>query len=136
MSRLADLNGIVIPGRGLGAPRMSNSDITDRLAELVGFSLVPGTLNVRLPEPFERSLASLYIAASEISPEWEAETGQAGYFFLPVLVAGRYRCMAFQADEPGYPADQIELIGEVHFRSTLGLRDGDPIGLSVMATDR
>ena len=42
----------------------------------------------------------------------------------------------FQADEPGYPTDQIELIGEVHFRSTLGLRDGDPIGLSVMATDR
>ena len=66
-------------------------------------SLVPGTLNVRLPEPFERSLASLYIAASEISPEWEAETGQAGYFFLPVLVAGRYRCMAFRPTSPDTP---------------------------------
>src|SRR2546429_3790317 len=110
MNRLAEVRGIVIPGRGLGAPRMSDPDLTARLAELVGFPVLPGTLNVRLPEPFDRSLASLHVAASDITPEWEAETGQAGYFFVPVLVAGRYRCMAFQADEPGYPEDQVELI--------------------------
>jgi CTP-dependent riboflavin kinase len=51
---------------------------------------------------------------------------------VPVLVAGRYRGVAFQADEPGYPADLVELLCEVHLRDTLGLHDGDPIGFSVL----
>lgn len=66
-----------------------------------------------------------------ISPDWEARTGQAGYFFVPVLIAERYRGVAFQADEPGYPPDQIELISEVHVRSALGVSDGAPISFTV-----
>ncbi len=51
---------------------------------------------------------------------------------MPVLVAGRYRGVAFQADEPGYPADQVELLWEVHLRDSLGLSDGDSIDFSVL----
>jgi CTP-dependent riboflavin kinase len=126
-----ELTGIVIPGRGLGSVRMAHSHTLARIEELVGFSLVPGTLNVRLPGHVEPSLISSYLAAAEISPGWETETAQAGYFLVPVLVAGRYRGVAFQADEPGYPADQVELVCEVHLRDTLGLSDGDPITFSV-----
>jgi CTP-dependent riboflavin kinase len=114
---------------------MADPSAIDRMGELAGFPVVPGTLNVRVPEPIERSPAWRYLAAAELSPEWEASTGQAGYFVAPALVAGRYRCLAFQADEPGYPADQIELVAEVHLRSTLGLRDGDPILLSVLVPE-
>lgn len=128
-----ELSGIVTPGRALGAQRMANSGIIDRLQKLVGFPVVPGTLNVRLPEPIERSPDWRYIASADITPEWEAETGQAGYFVALALVADHYRCLAFQADEPGYPSDLIELVGEVHIRSTLGMRDGDPISFSVFA---
>jgi CTP-dependent riboflavin kinase len=114
---------------------MADSGIIDRIQRLVGFPVVPGTLNVRLSEPIERSSDWRYIGADEIGPEWEGETGQAGYFVAPALVADRYRCAAFQADEPGYPADLIELIGEVHMRSTLGLSDGDPITFSLLAPE-
>lgn len=48
-------SGIVASGRGLGAGRMADSGLIDRLQRLVGFPMVPGTLNVRLPEPIERS---------------------------------------------------------------------------------
>jgi CTP-dependent riboflavin kinase len=127
-----DLTGVVIPGRGLGADRMARPDLLDRMKELAGFVLVPGTLNVRLSERFDRTATSRYVAAAEISADWEAETGQAGYFLVPVLVANRYRGDAFQADEPGYPPDQVELLCEAHLRATLGLRDGDPIAFSVL----
>jgi CTP-dependent riboflavin kinase len=114
---------------------MAQSDTLDRLQELVGCPVVPGTLNVCMPGPFERWPTSRYLAAVEISPEWEAEAGQAGYFIVPVLIAGRHRGVAFQADEPEYPADQVEMLCEVHLRATLGLSDGDPISFSVRAFD-
>jgi GNAT superfamily N-acetyltransferase len=126
-----DLSGIVQPGRGLGAGLMADEAVMGGLQELAGFPIVPGTLNVRLPRPLERSSNWRYVAATEITPDWEALTGQAGYFLAPVLIAGQYRGLAFQADEPGYPSDLIELFSEAHLRSALGLSDGDPIGVSL-----
>jgi CTP-dependent riboflavin kinase len=128
-----DLTGLVQSGRGLGAGLMADADVMKRLRELAGFPIVPGTLNVRLPRPLERGAGWRYVAAAEISPDWESQTGQAGYFLAPVTIAGRYRGLAFQADElgePGYPSDQIELFSEVHLRRALGLGDGDRLAIS------
>ena len=105
-----------------------------RLEELAGIPLVPGTLNVRLPEPLDRGEVWRYVAADEIASDWEARTGQAGYFVASVTIAEHFRGLAFQADEPngpGYPPDQIELFAETHLRSALGLGDGDPIAVSL-----
>jgi GNAT superfamily N-acetyltransferase len=129
-----DLSGIAQPGRGLGAGLMADPAVMERLQELAGFPIVPGTLNVRLPRPLERGPDWRYVAATEISPDWETRTGQTGYFLALVLIAGRYRGLAFQADEsggPGYPSDLIELFSEVHLRSALGLSDGGPIAVSL-----
>jgi CTP-dependent riboflavin kinase len=104
----------------------------EMLQELSGFPVVSGTLNVRLPRPLERGPRWRYMAAEEITPDWEARTGQAGYFLAPVTVAGHYRGLAFQAVEPGecgYPPDQIELFCEAHLRTELGLDDGDLIAI-------
>jgi CTP-dependent riboflavin kinase len=130
-----ELIGIVQPGRGLGVGLMADREIAERFRRLAGFPIVPGTLNVRLPQPLERGSGWRYVAAAEIRSDWEARTGQAGYFLAPVLIAGRYRGLAFQADEPGspgYPPDQLELISEVHLRDALGLHDGDPITVSLL----
>ena len=80
------------------------------------------------PHPLERGSAWWYVAAAEVTPDWQARTGQAGYFLARVTVAERYRGLAFQAVEPGelgYPPDQIELFCEAHLRRALGLGDGD-----------
>ena len=112
---------------GRGAALLDDDRVLDRIEELFGLRVVPGTLNVRLDAPFDRAIATSYIASSDVDPSWEARTAQAGYHLMPVLVAGRYRGIAFQADEPGYPEDLLEVMCEVHLRSTLGLQDGDPI---------
>lgn len=49
-----------------------------------------------------------------------------------MLIAGRYRGVAMQAVEVGYPDDQVELICEVHLRQMLGLVDGDQITFSIL----
>jgi CTP-dependent riboflavin kinase len=134
MAPQRDLTGIVLPGRGLGAGLMAEGEIMEWLRALAGFAVVPGTLNLRLPQPVERGSSWRYVAAAEISTDWEARTGQAGYYLASVMIAGRYRGLAFQADEPeepGYPADQVELFSEVHLRSALGVGDGDLVAVSV-----
>ena len=121
----------MVPGRGRGAELLADDRVLDRIEELFGLRVVPGTLNVRLVAPFERTQATRYVAASDIGPGWGATIGQAGYHLAPVLVEGRYRGIAFQADEPGYPEDLVEIMCEVHLRSSLGLEDGDPIAATL-----
>jgi CTP-dependent riboflavin kinase len=73
-------------------------------------------------------------AAAEIAADWEARSRQAGYYLASVMIAGRYRGLAFQAvepDGPGYPPDQVELFSEAHLRTALGLADGDSVTLRV-----
>jgi CTP-dependent riboflavin kinase len=111
---------------------MADDNVMKRLQDLAGFPIVPGTLNVRLPRALERDSSWRYVPAVEITPDWEARSGQAGYFITPVMIAGRFRGLAFQADEhrdPGYPSDQVELFSEVHLRDALGLRDGDRVAV-------
>lgn len=138
MHSFRDLSGTVQPGRGLGAHLMADPAVMEKLQKLAGFWLVPGTLNVRLPSPLERVGPSWrYVAAAEITADWETRTGQAGYFLVPVAVAGRFRGLAFQAVEPGergYPPDQIELFCEVHLRTALALGDGDAIAVRMIDT--
>jgi CTP-dependent riboflavin kinase len=110
---------------------MCGSDVLARMRDLVGFALVPGTLNLRFPQPFERRLLPAYVSAQEIDPAWESLTGQAGYFIAAARVADRYRGLAFQADEPDYPADLLEMLCEVHLRDALGLHDGDRLNLTL-----
>jgi hypothetical protein len=66
---------------------MADPAILQQLQELAGFPIVPGTLNLRLPEALERGTLWKYVAATEIAPDWEALTGQAGYFLAPVTIA-------------------------------------------------
>jgi hypothetical protein len=53
-----ELTGIVIPGRGLGSVRMARSDTVDRMEELVGFPLVPGTPPISIRWTLTRSSAA------------------------------------------------------------------------------
>src|SRR6188472_3818392 len=99
--------GRVRPGQGLGAPRMADPEVISLLERTIGFRPVPGTLNVMLDQPFARGEESDYLPATRLRGDWEAETGQAGYWLTPMLVDGRFNAMAVQANEPHYPAEQL-----------------------------
>ncbi|HEX6474667.1 MAG TPA: DUF120 domain-containing protein, partial [Candidatus Limnocylindria bacterium] len=108
---------------------MADPQVMDLLERTMGFRPVPGTLNVMLGEPFVRAKQTQFVPASLLSPDWEAATGQAGYWLTPVLVAGIHEAIAVQADEPGYPTAQLELVCAVRLRDALGLADDDALEL-------
>jgi len=57
--------GIVVPGRGFGAQRMANPAVLQAAQRLTALPLVPGTLNVRLSQPFD-GLLPLYMTEADL----------------------------------------------------------------------
>lgn len=109
---------------------MAEESLVEGLLPLIGFRPVPGTLNLELDRPFDRSLATRHLTGDDLPPGWAEATGQAGYWLAPMVAGGRHRVIAFQADEPDYPANQVELIAAVHLRDALELRDGDSLWMA------
>jgi hypothetical protein len=48
--------GIVVPGRGFAAQRMAQPTLLQARKRFTDLNLVPGTLNVRLSQPFDGTL--------------------------------------------------------------------------------
>ena len=95
-----DLSGTVQPGRGLGAGLMADHAVMERLRELAGFAIVPGTLNVRLPRPLDRGSSWRYVAATEISPDSGGAKRAGGLFPRPVVIAERHGASPFRRMSP------------------------------------
>lgn len=131
MSR-STISGRVERGRGRGAVLLSSSHRVQRLTRVTGLMVVPGTLNLRLSGPLDRRVIQGFLPAGELGEDWEGLTGQSGYHIFHVLVEGRFRGLAFQAEEPGYPEDLVEVLSGVHLRAELGLSDGDEVTLSLL----
>lgn len=123
--------GSVRPGRGLGAPRMSLPGVLDAFGAIVDFQPVPGTLNVVLARDIDADVLDRRLPASAFEPTWGADHGQAGYRWAPVRIAHRYRGIAFQAEEAGYPRDMVELVASVRLRDALEVDDGDVIEFEI-----
>lgn len=120
--------GVVRAGRGFGAKQMSTPATLQALHRLTDLHIVPGTLNVRFPHPFDGNLEG-YITEEDIGVEiWGHEIpNRQGLRFGEVIIEGRYRGIVFQGDEPEYPVEQVEILSDRHLRETLGLKDGDII---------
>src|SRR2546425_493904 len=123
-----DFRGVVVPGRGFGAQRMANPVVLHAAQRLTGLTLVPGTLNVRLSQPFD-GLLPQYLTEADLGLDvWRDHApNRTGIRCGAVIIAGRYRGMVFQGDEPEYPPEQVEIMSDHHLRDTLGLHDGDTI---------
>ena len=128
-----DFRGIVVPGRGFGAPRMANPAVLEAAQRLTALTLVPGTLNVRLPQPFD-GLLPLYLTEDDLGGYvWRDHApNRTGIRCGEVLIAGRYRGIVFQGDEPEYPPAQVEIMSDHHLRATLGLRDDDMLEFTLL----
>src|SRR6266478_5478492 len=128
-----NFQGIVVPGRGFGAQRMANPAVLQAAQRLTGLTLVPGTLNVRLPQPFD-GLLSQYLTEADLGGDvWRDHApNRTGIRWGAVLIAGHYRGIVFQGDEPEYPPEQVELMSDHHLRATRGLHDGDVLEFSLL----
>jgi CTP-dependent riboflavin kinase len=125
--------GIVVPGRGFGAQRMANPAVLHAAQRLTDLTLVPGTLNVRLPQPFD-GLLPWYLTEADLGGNvWRDHApNRTGIRCGAVLIAGRYRGIVFQGDEPEYPPAQVEIMSDHHLRDTLRLHDGDVLAFALV----
>jgi CTP-dependent riboflavin kinase len=128
-----NFTGIVVPGRGFGAQRMANPALLQALKRLTDLTLVPGTLNVRLPQPYDGTLTG-YLTEDDLGGAvWRDHAPhRQGIRYGEVLIAGQYRGIVFQGDEPEYPPEQVEILSDQHLRATLGLRDGDMLEFTLL----
>ena len=117
--------GIVQSGRGLGGPLMSTPNVLERLQQLVGCRIVPGTLNLRL------TFAELGVEYNfaEVGLEFN---GAPGFYSGRVVIAGRYNGWLLRLTDVGRPPTSVELISDYHLRSPLGLQDGDTIDFTLV----
>src|SRR5207245_5745638 len=102
-----DFRGVVVPGRGFGAQRMANPTVLQVVQRLTALNLVPGTLNVRLPQPFDGTLPG-YLTEDELGGNvWRvhAPTRQ-GARWDEVMIAACYRGQAVQGDVPELAPDR------------------------------
>jgi len=123
-------HGVVKTGRGGGAVEMSMPGVLKGFQRLSGLSVIPGTLNLDLTEPFDLKLLK-YVTFAELGYEFTPSKqgikfdGEIGMHYGRVTIADKYpACVIFftWVDDPYKDA---EVVSPYHLRSDLGLKDGD-----------
>jgi CTP-dependent riboflavin kinase len=109
---------------------MSKPGSLEEFRRVLGLPVIPGTLNIKLAEPFDLSLLK-YVKFSDIGWEFDPATqgiyykGEIGMYYGHVIIADKYPgCVVFFTWVTDLSTD-AELISPHHLRSVLGLRDGD-----------
>lgn len=121
--------GVVQAGYGVGAKVMSDPELAARQAHhFTDFTPIPGTLNLRLPEPFDVGLFTGRITS------WELGGMAEDHPYAPALIEGSIPGLVVQTLNPGgdFPAEVVELIADRHLRITLRLADGDPLSFELV----
>ena len=116
---------------------MSAPGVLELAQELLGHPIVPGTLNLRLTQPFDVPLTN-YLSFTESGIEINfAELGidydgEAGVHFGRIVIADRYPGFVICPTWVEYPSNSVELVSNYHLRSTLGLQDGDTVEFTLL----
>ncbi len=111
---------------------MSTPGSYEGLQRLTGLSVIPGTLNIALTEPFDLPLLN-YVTFGELG--WSIDLsehgieydGEIGAYYGPVTVADTYPACIIFFTWAGNIHTDAELISPHHLRSALNLRDGDMV---------
>ena len=118
--------GRVTTGLGEGQYYISLDGYRKQFVEKLGFEPYPGTLNLKLKEPFVQHEAS----AVNITGFKDASRTFGGGKCYPVNIDG-VKAAIIRPDRSSYPLNLVEIIAPVNLRKTLGLKDGDEIEVTL-----
>ena len=122
--------GFVKTGRGAGALEMSTPGSLEEFQRLTGLSIIPGTLNIDLTEPFDLALLNYATFADlrwsiDLSKQGIKYDGEIGMHYGRVIVSNRYPAFVIFWTWVDDIFTDAELISPHHLRSILNLKDGD-----------
>lgn len=131
------LHGLITAGYGMATPNLNR--VMSLIESRIGLAnLVPGTLNVHIPEEYIVPADAL-ILPHEYPYNRQSNLGET-IKLQRCLVAG-YRGIVVRPDSHEFGAGQfhgkacLELMGQIHFRAALGLADGNMIEVQVEGDD-
>jgi CTP-dependent riboflavin kinase len=111
---------------------MSAPGSLEGFQRLIGLSVIPGTLNIDLAEPFDLALLN-YVTfdelgwAIDLSKQGIKYDGEIGMYYGRAIIADKYpACVIFWTWVDDIYTD-AEIISPYHLRSTLRLQDGDVV---------
>lgn len=116
------IKGKVATGLGEGQYYISLDGYRRQFNQKLGFDPFPGTLNLKLAEPF----APPEQDAIKIEGFRDENRTFGGCKCYKVNIRG-IRCAIVRADRTSYPPTLLEIIAPVNMRQTLGIADGDEV---------
>ena len=120
------LKGKVVTGLGEGQYYISLDGYRNQFNEKLGFDPYPGTLNIRLTEPF---VPAEHEAVKIAGFKGENRTF-GGCKCYPVRIKG-VRAAIIRPDRTSYPPNLIEIIAPIKLRQSPGLQDGDEVEVTL-----
>jgi riboflavin kinase len=123
------VRGRVFSGGGGGAKFMKLPWVTRQIAEKLGFTPYPGTLNLRMTESGGTLKEWLRNAEPvEILPVEGFCRGRCfKAFFMNTL-----KCAVLIPEVENYPEDIVEVIASMNLRERFKLKDGDMVNVQIM----
>jgi riboflavin kinase len=119
------MRGKIASGLGQGQYFISREGYSRQFLQHLGFVPFPGTLNVRLEEPFPAEQPSIKI-------EGFREEGRSfGECKCYRIKLNGIEAAVVRPERSRYPAELIEIIAPVKLRA-LGLEDGDPVEIILL----
>jgi riboflavin kinase len=123
------LRGRVFSGSGGGAKFMELSWVRRQIAEKLGFTPYPGTLNLRMAE--NDGTFKKWLKDSEPIEILPTEGFCRGRCFKALFV-NTLKCAVLIPEIENYPEDIVELIAPVNLRAEFKLKDGEMVNVQIM----
>ena len=124
--------GTVRTGIGGAVAEMSKPGGLEGFRQLTGLSIIPGTLNIKLSEPFDLSLLN-YLKFADVGWYFDPATqgidyqGEIGAYYRRAVVADKYPACLIIFTWVKNVYTNAELVSPHHLRTVLDLQDGDTV---------
>ena len=115
------IRGNVATGIGEGQYYLSRKGYRGQFHEKLGFVPYPGTLNIKLDNPFVPSSEPIKIM--EFS-DGDKAFGACQCYWIRI---NGIKAVIVRPERSSYPSDLIEIIAPISLRESLGLSDGDEV---------
>lgn len=124
------LTGVVESGLGEGRYYVTQPNYNKRFQAFLGSAVYPGTLNLRVQEPELQKFIS-NLKQHTVAGFTTAERTFGSLRCYAVKVNRKVPAALILPERSTHPAGTAELVAKTYLREKLGLRDGDPVAVTV-----